>query len=487
VVPAKFFEMLRDPKRRDARGYVLPSSQADFPTATKFVNALQRSGIDVHRATREFSVAGKSYPAGSLVVKSAQAFRPHVLDMFEPQDHPNDFAAPGGPPIPPYDNAGWTLAYQMGVEFDRILDGFDGPFEKLVDLAKPPAATVANASGAAGFLIAARANDSFLVANRLLKAGEEVFRVKSGADAGSFYVTASAKATPILQKAAAELGVGANGVSARPAGELQRLKQLRIGLWDRYGGSMPSGWIRWLLEQYEFPCEVVFPQGLDAGNLASRFDVLILPADAVPERDAREGAAEGGGGDVFVARQPAPERLPDEFKGWLGRVTVAKTVPQLKAFLEAGGTVLTIGGSTVLARHLGLPVNDHLVDRTTTPERRLSREKFYVPGSVLRVAVDNSQPLAWGMAKEADILYDNSPVMRLSPDAALRGVKPVAWFGSVEPLRSGWAWGQHYLDGGVAVADAEVGRGRLLLFGPEITFRGQPHGTFKLLFNGIYR
>jgi hypothetical protein len=50
--------------------------------------------------------------------------------MFEPQDHPNDFAYPGGPPIAPYDATGWTLAFQMGVEFDRILDGFDGPFEK---------------------------------------------------------------------------------------------------------------------------------------------------------------------------------------------------------------------------------------------------------------------------------------------------------------------------------------------------------------------
>jgi hypothetical protein len=487
VVPAKYFEMLRDPKKRDPRGYILPSSQADFPTATKFVNALQRSGITIHRATKEFTVAGKSYPAGSYVVKGAQAFRPHVLDMFEPQDHPNDFASPGGPPIPPYDNAGWTLAFQMGVEFDRILDGFDGPFEKLTDLAKPPAATVASASGAAGFLISPKTNDSFLVANRLIKAGEEVSRVKSGPDAGAFYVSASGKALPVLERAAAELGVGARGVNAKPA-ELQKLKLLRIGLWDRYGGSMPSGWLRWLLEQYEFPYEVVFPQALDAGNLASRFDVLILPSDAVPERDAREGAPEGGGGgEVFFTRQPSPDRLPNEFKGWLGRVTVARTVPQLKAFLESGGTVLTIGSSTVLARHLGLPVDDHLVEKGAAGDRHLSRDKFYVPGSVLRVSVDDSDPLAFGMAKEVDVFFDNSPVMRLGPDAALRGVRPVAWFASAAPLRSGWAWGQHYLEDGVAVAEAEVGKGHLLLFGPEITFRGQPHGTFKFLLNGIYR
>ena len=51
------------------------------------------------------------------------------------------------------------------------------------------------------------------------------------------------------------------------------------------------------------------------------------------------------------------------------------------------------------------------------------------------------------------------------------GLRPVAWFSSDAPLRSGWAWGQKYLQDGVVVIDAPVGKGRLLLFGPEITFR----------------
>ena len=75
-----------------------------------------------------FSAGAQKFPANSYVVKTAQAFRPHVLDMFEPQHHPNDFQYPGGPPIPPYDSAGWTLALQMGVQFSRIMDGVSGPF-----------------------------------------------------------------------------------------------------------------------------------------------------------------------------------------------------------------------------------------------------------------------------------------------------------------------------------------------------------------------
>jgi len=105
---------------------------------------------------------------------------------------------------------------------------------------------------------------------------------------------------------------------------------------------------------------------------------------------------------------------------------------------------------------------------------------------VLRVAVDSTAPLAAGMPSRVDVFFDNSPTFRLVPDAARRGVRAVAWFDSDSPLRSGWAWGQSYLEGGVAVAEATVGRGTLVLLGPEVTFRAQPHGTFKFLFNGIY-
>jgi hypothetical protein len=104
----------------------------------------------------------------------------------------------------------------------------------------------------------------------------------------------------------------------------------------------------------------------------------------------------------------------------------------------------------------------------------------------MRVAVDNSQTITAGLPKYVDVFFDDSPVFRLEPDAAAKGVKPLAWFDTASPLRSGWAWGQNYLQGGTAMVQADVGTGKLYLFGPEILFRGQPHGTFKLLFNGIF-
>ena len=492
-VSMKYYEMLHTADKRDPRGYIIPSDQADFLTATKFINTLVKNGITIHRATSAFTIAGKSYPAGSYVVKTAQSFRPHILDMFEPQDHPDDIPYPGGPPTPPYDNAGYTLAFQMGVVFDRVLDAFDGPFEKINGLVKPPPGRIIGAAGASGFLLDHRVNDSIIAVNRLVASGEEVYWLKNSAfrsdrpyGAGAIYISAKPTTLPKLQKLADEIGLSFKGEPQKQTGEVYKLRPMRIGLWDRYGGSMPSGWIRWLLEQYEFQFTVVYPPTLDAGDLASKFDVLIFPDGGIPARDARGGGGGGGGGGGFGA-MPDPQSIPAEFRERLGNVTVAKTVPKLRDFVDAGGTVITIGGSTSLAYNTGLPIANALMEKQSDgSERPLTRDKFYVPGSILQVQVDNANPLAYGMGEKLDVFFDNSPVFRLRPEASLKGVKVVAWFDSDKPLRSGWAWGQKYLQDGVAVAEANIGRGKLFLFGPEITFRGQPHGTFKFLFNGIY-
>jgi hypothetical protein len=483
---AVYNNVLHDPKMRDPRAFVLPADQPDFLTATKFMNILIKGGVTVHRATAPFTAGGKQYPAGSYVVKAAQPFRAHVMDMFEPQDHPNDIPYPGGPPRPPYDVTGYNLSYSMGVKFDRIREGVDAPFEKVPDIITPAAGKVTQAPAGGGYLLSHQVNDSIVAVNRLLKANEDVYWIKSAFSAngrqypaGTIYVAAKTTTFPILQKVATDKGVSADAVPSRPAGDAIKLKPVRIGLWDQYGGSMPSGWTRWLFEQYEFPFEVVYPQTFDAGNLNAKYDVLVFVDDAIPERDVVAGGAGFGA-------QPAADTIPAEYRGSLGRVTVAKTVPELKKFAENGGTILTIGSSTSLGHHLGLPVRDALVETVNGTTRSLPREKYYIPGSILEVRVDNTNPLAYGMDERAMVMFDESPAFRLQPQAALSGVKPVAWFDSPTPLRSGWAWGQQYLDQAVAIVDAAVGKGRVVLYGPEVLWRAQPHGTFKLFFNGIY-
>jgi hypothetical protein len=215
---------------------------------------------------------------------------------------------------------------------------------------------------------------------------------------------------------------------------------------------------------------VVYPQALDAGDLKSKFDVLVFTDGAI-----RVGGATGRGGSG--GGQPAPETIPVEYRGWLGRVTVEKTVPQLKKFTESGGSIVTIGSSTGMAELLGVPVKPYL---------NLPQDKFYIPGSILKANIDNSNPLAYGMAKDAYIDFDSSPVFRLDADAAAKHASRVAWFSGADVLASGWAWGQQNLDGGTAIVEASVGEGKVIVLGPEVAFRGQAHGTFKLLFNGLF-
>ncbi|MFH1573790.1 MAG: M14 metallopeptidase family protein [Acidobacteriota bacterium] len=476
--PPSYYQMLFDPAERDPRGYILPSDQPDFLTATKFVNTLIKNGVSVHCASQSFEAGGRSYPAGSYVIRTAQAFRPHILDMFEPQVYPDDIPCPGGTPKPPYDATGYTLAYQMGVQFDRIVEGLEGPFERVTGLAKPAAGAVTNA-GAAGFLLSHRVNDAFIAINRLLADGGEVYWLKNATEAdgisvpaGTIYIPAREGTAGALEKMAAEIGLSFHGTDAGMSGEMLKLRPVRIGLWDRYGGSMPAGWTRWLFEQYGFNFEVVFPGALDAGDLRSRYDVLVFVEDAIP--------APGRDETELTSSQPAPETIPEQWRDRLGAVTEGRTIPELRRFLESGGAILAIGSSTNLAYHLKLPMANALVDRST--RQPLKPEQFYIPGSILQARVDNSHPLAYGMAERVDVYFDESPVFQLNGPA----LKRVAWFDSDQPLRSDWAWQQQYLAGGTAVVEASVGGGKLFLYGPSITFRGQPHGTFKFLFNGIY-
>ncbi len=479
-VPIEHFDVFRKPDDRDPRGYIIPSSQTDFGTATRFIHSLQRSGMRVHRATADFTVEGKRYPAGSYVLKTDQAFAPHIIDLMEPQDYPNDFQYEGGPPIAPYDNAGYTLAMQMGLEYDRVLEGFDGPFEVIEGLATYERGRVANVGAAAGFVTSHAANNAAILTNRLLSAGQDVFWLTdddAGAT-GTIYIPASDRARSLIDQASIDLGLSFEGVSSEPSGDALALSRVRIGLWDRYGGSMSSGWTRWMFEQYEFPFEVVYPQELDAGSLRDRYDVLVFPDGAIPAPRGDGGGRSGG----FFGRAPDAESIPAEFRERLGSVT-GGTVERLLEFVREGGTLIAIGSSTNIAYHAGLPVTNHLVDGEG---RRLAQAEYYIPSSVLEMRVDRTHPLAYGMSDRTHTMFNNSPLFRLQPGAHLEGVTPVAWFDEDDPLRSGWAWGQHLLNGGTTVAEAKLGEGRLFLFGPLIKKRAQPHATFKLLFNGIH-
>jgi hypothetical protein len=375
------------------------------------------------------------------------------------------------------------MALQMGVQFDRILEPFIGPFEPVTDWnAKPLPGRVTHAAAATGLVVSRHVNDAFVAVNRLLERNEEVYALPTsimGVDtthpAGTFYVrNRNASTRRTLDSLATQLGITFAGVRTAPPNNATKLRTPRVGLWDQYGGSMDAGWARWILEQYEFPFNRVFAQELNAGALNAKYDVLVFVGGGIP-------AATGGGGRGGGA-QPAAADIPAAFRPHLGRVSTDTTLPKLKAFIEGGGTVVAIGSSaTNLAAYLVLPVDDHLVEN----RQPLPQAKFYTPGSVLAARFDTRHPIAQGMQETTHVFFDDSPVFRLRQGAESAGVTRIGWFDSKTPLRSGWSWGEQYLENGVVAFEARIGKGRALFFGPEILKRAQPHGTFKLLFNSL--
>ena len=469
-----YAKIYKAPGLRDPRGYIIPANQTS--SAVAFVNILIQSGIKVHQATSDFIVNGKSYTIGSYIVRTNQAFRAHVLDMFDPQDHPNDFLYPGGPPVRPYDAAGWTPAYTMGVEFDRILDDFNGPFEMIQygQLQQAKSTLVfANKTSSTSYAISNADNNSFIAINDLLKAGVAVYKNKNG-----FYIDGASDTQ--IKQFLLNSGLTVNGIENVPA-DATKISTLRIALWDRYGGSMPSGWVRWILEQHHFDFKLLYAKEINAGNLKDKYDMIVFVDGAIP-------AVIAGASSPYEEKEPNLDEIPAEFHPMLGKITAEKSIPALKTFIEDGGKVVTIGSSANLAYQLNLPIKNAIVEMNNGKERTLPGEKFYIPGSILQVAVEPSTKANWGMKNKADVYFNNSPVFKVQPDAIANGtIVPLAWFASDKTLRSGWAFGQAYLQDGVAAFEAKVGKGKLFVYGPEITFRGQTHSTYKMLFNQLYK
>lgn len=431
-------DSLSKPEFRDARMYVMPADQPDQGSLNWFIERLQYGGIEIHSTTEATTINGRSVPAGSFVVRCDQSFLPHILDMFEPQDYPNEFQFPGGPPIAPYDNAGYTPAYQMGIDFVRVLD----PVElKLERVAESPRRMIDKPDLSKDLTLDLRDLDSFRMAFHHLKGGRG-WKVEGN-----------------------QIRISGSGVQAP-----------RVALWDRFGGSMESGWTRFVLETMGVNYDVLFAPDLDSPSWKDKYDILLLPAGAIPARDPEAIP------NAALATDPTVDA---KWRARIGAVTISKTVPQIKAFVESGGHVVAIGSSSLnLARALELPLESALTEVDQGRTRPLPSSKFFVPGSVMRMALKPG-PLTAGLGAEVDTMFDESPAFRLTTPTS--GVETIAWFSSDKPLRSGWAWGQELLKDTLAVVDVPVGKGRVVLSGPELLFRGQPTQTMKIVMNAILR
>ncbi len=465
--------------------YVVPPEQRDPPVAAKFIEVLMRGGVEVHRAVSPFWADGRSFSAGSYLIFLAQPFRPFVKDLLEPQRHPDIRVYPGGPPIPPYDNAGWTLSYQMGVDAIPIAQEFQAEIAQefqaeLEPLDRFPRAT-GSLSGIAsyGYVVHPRTNNTVIALNRLWSRNFTVLRTEGSLSvggeawpAGTLVVPASVDLTALMKELVKELGLEVRGLERKPQGVLRVLRRPRIGVYRSYvtewvdDWTAGEGWTRYLFDHYEVPYGTLINSDIRRGGLRRDYDVIVIPDQAVGDII---GGYRAGRRQFELPHQALP---PPEYRGGIE----SDGVQALEAFVREGGTLILVDRACDLAtREMKLGVRNALDG--------LNKDEFFGPGSIVRIEVDPEHPLGYGMPTEAFGYFRKSRAFEVDAPGASVAVR----YSRGEVLASGWLVGENHIRGRAAVVEIPHGTGRVVLLGFSPHFRAQPHGTFKLLFNALYR
>lgn len=458
------FNIWRMGTRQIARGekaeggpyaYVIDLAAQHDPTRTvEFLRTFRKAGIEIRQADAPFTAGGKQYPAGTYVL-GPQAFRPYVIDLMEPKKFPERRLYPGGPPDPPYDMTGYELGFQMGVHADRVTEAFPLPTKMITDVAAAPGGV--QGSGAAAFAIAPNVNLGVRALNRLFKAGAKAGLAADGS------VIVQGVARDVVEKQGAELGVMFRALDAAPSG-VRPIRAPRIGLYKSYMANMDEGWTRWLLEQYEFTFKNVSNADL-RGDL-SQFDVLLFADE----------------GEMQILNGHVAGTMPDAFVGGIGFDGAAN----VRRFVERGGWLVAWDRAADFAiMSLSLPLRNPVKDTRS--------DEFFIPGSLLRITTKPANPLAAGMEANAIAMFSDSQAFTVVPPAsegkqrAARDVDVFVEYPRQNILLSGWELGANrYIAGRAAGVRVPVGKGQAVVYGFRPAWRGQPHNTFKLLFNPLY-
>ncbi len=482
-----FYTMYKNSIEKVEKGqpfaFVIPARQPDYPTMLKMLDVLMAGGVEIHQARADFVAEGKLYPAGSFVVKMAQPYKTYAWSLLDRQKYPDIRQFPGGPPVPPYDNAGWTLPLQMGVLCERV----DEPFEaKLEPIGSVPYPKVPAGQGkAAYFALNSQVNLSYAVAFALLRDNAEVWRSKAQATkkgavlpAGSFIVKSSPEVTKALPALLEKYHLAVLDLDDVADVAKTSVKFHRIGLYQSWRGNMDEGWTRYVLDDLSIPYKTLHNDDIKGTkdkkpDLRADFDVIVFADESA---NAIKGTPPGGGrggAESGAARRPTPT-MPPEYEGGIGQDGVAN----LKTFVEKGGILVTLNNASELALNdLEAPARNALqgVDRT----------RFFCPTSLLKILVDNETPIGYGMPKEAAVMFVNCPAFETLMPPYDWDRKVVATYPEDNILLSGWLIGENMIARKAAVVDTKYKDGRIILIGIRCQNRAQTHGTYKFVLNAL--
>ncbi|HET9321724.1 MAG TPA: hypothetical protein VFO27_18175, partial [Bryobacteraceae bacterium] len=470
----KSYEMARASIEAGEKGgpyaYIIAPEQWDGPTAIDMLERLSLAGIEAKRAKTPFRAGGKQYPAGTYVLPAAQPFRPYLMDLLEPQKYPELKSGAGGTTKHPYDIAGWTLSMQMGVAIDRVDNAFEVQLESVEEFR--PEGSV-RGSGPV-ILMDHRENASFLATAFFLERDERV----QWADDGSILVDSAYVNGPArYENFARQFGVRVKLAAKLNAKPVFELKRPRVALYEPWVANPDEGWTEWLLERYRIPYTLLHNEDVRKPDLRPRFDTIILAAQS-PE-------------SILHGFRPGETTSPEQQAEQVPTVTVQRPeyaggielagLNALQQFVGSGGTLVALDTATELPMHY-FPLSLKNVIRAGSD--------FYCPGSLIRLALDDTQPIAFGMPKEAIAFSTGGEAFDVTLAADYnkgeREIHTVARFEKTNLLASGWVSGAQVVAGKAALVDVPYGRGRVVLFAFRPQFRGQPFGTFKLLLNAIY-
>jgi len=463
--------------RRGAEGkpaaFVIPAAQHDPLTMQKMVNKLLGQGIEVQQSPSEFTHEGRVYGGGSYVVSMAQPKRGVIRWLLGRTYYPdNEFTRDrDGNPMRPYDMSTDNIAEYMGVRVDPV----DTPVESnLVVVADTidPAGMVSK--GTFGYVVDGRLNDSFKAVNALWDENVTVRRVdraNDGLRAGDFVIPASVP-DALVAAVADRTGVDFDPLDTDMSASTYVVPRLQVGMYQRYlGGNIDEGWTRLLLERFGFPYASILDEELGGDDLHRNYDVIILPDDDVGTM-VGDSPDDETAGEYFATGRAA---YPPQFRSGFGQ----RGVDALKAFVESGGTLLTFGRAGELPiEKFGLPIRNVV--------QGVPSKEFWCPGSTLRMSVDNTNPLAYGMPGEVlGLFLQGNDAYQVLPSEHNDEIERIATFADRDIMQSGWLIGEDHIAEKAAVVSVGYGEGRVVLIGFRAQHRVQTHGTFKFVFNAL--
>lgn len=462
-------------KKEDAnspKAYLISPDQWDPAEAIKLVETLRKGGVDIHRANRNFTAENQSFSKGTYIIYTAQAFRPYLTDLMEKQEYPDRRLYPDGPPEAPYDMAGWTLPLQMGVNVEKVYDSFKAKTSK-VDVIEAFDYGI-KVEKKDGYVIAPNSNRSFEIVFNLLKKGHDISRMGEpitikgqSVASGSYYVAyKNASTTDILNDGVKKYGVHVYNVAKMPESKKQALKLPKIAMYQSWTAPMDEGWTRWIFDNYGIDYTTLYDKDIRQGNLSS-YDIIILPSMSSSR----------------ILKGNEIGTMPTEYVGGVG----VEGAYKLKKYVKNGGTILAWEGATnFVIDQFGLPIKNSLSS--------LSQQQFFIPGSIIKLKTDNSNPHAYGLEddhagfflRESVAYTINKPAVVGDKKADMPDVKAYSWYGNKDVLLSGWALGEEqHLAGKVAALSTNLGAGEVVLIGFRPQLRAQSRATFKFVFNPI--